>query len=54
MRGLVLAAAMVLASGAVAVPAQQPMSQNERAYTITLICAVLAANGRNEEVAGLV
>lgn len=48
MRGLVLAAAMVLASGAVAVPAQQPMSQNERAYTITLICAVLAANGRND------
>lgn len=44
MRGMILAAAMVLAMGAVAVPAQQPMSQNERAYTITLICSAIAAN----------
>ena len=28
--------------------APQPMSKNERAYTITLICAVLAARHKND------
>jgi hypothetical protein len=29
-------------------PAKQPLSQQERTYTITLICAAIAANDRDE------
>lgn len=28
--------------------AQQPMSQNERAYTVTLVCVTIAANDRDD------
>lgn len=39
----------VSATRAVAQTAQQPMSQNERAYTITLICSAIAANDNDHE-----
>ena len=38
--------AMGLVGAAKAAP--QPMSKNERAYTITLICAVLASRDKND------
>lgn len=39
----------VSATMAVAQTAQQPMSQNERTYTITLICSAIAANDNDHE-----
>lgn len=39
----------VSATKAVAQTADQPMSQNERAYTITLICSAIAANDNDHE-----
>ncbi len=46
---LASATSTVSATKAVAQTAQQPMSQNERAYTITLICSAIAANDNDHE-----
>jgi hypothetical protein len=48
MRAVLLMAATVLASGAVAAPSKQSTSANERAYTLTLMCAVVASTGKND------
>ena len=46
MRGVILPIVALALMGA-GRPAPQPMSQNERAYTITLICYVISANDRD-------
>lgn len=48
MRAVFLVAAIVLASGAVAAPFKQPTSANERAYTLAVMCSVVAANDQND------
>jgi hypothetical protein len=48
MRKAVLVVLMVAMAGAVSATAEQPMSKDERAYTITLICAAIAANDRDD------
>jgi hypothetical protein len=49
MRKALLAVLMMVAmTGAISARAQQPMSKDERAYTITLICAAIAANDRDD------
>jgi hypothetical protein len=47
MRGLFLPILALGLMGAVT-PAAQPMTKNERAYTITLICVTIAANDRDD------
>lgn len=48
MRKALLAVLMMVAAGTASAKAQQPMTKNERAYTITLICVAIAANDRDD------
>lgn len=47
MRGVIIGL-LAMGLAATASSAQQPMSQNDRAYTITLICVTISANDQDD------